>query len=161
MKKLLPVPLTSATLLVVWLMLNNTLHPAHWVLGAVLAITIPLLCARLYGEPPRVKRPMTVVRLGLTVLWDIVKSNIQVALLILGPESRIKPRFVWVPLDLRQSHAITTLAGIITMTPGTLSADLSDDQRYLLVHCFNVDDEAALIADIKLRYEAPLKEIFE
>ena len=48
------------------------------------------------------------------------------------------------------------LAGIITMTPGTLSAELSEDRRHLLVHAFNVDDEPALIAQIKARYEAPL-----
>jgi multicomponent K+:H+ antiporter subunit E len=56
------------------------------------------------------------------------------------------------------------LAGIVTMTPGTLSADLSDDRRHLLVHAFDVDDDAAqaaLIADIQLRYEAPLMQIFE
>ena len=52
------------------------------------------------------------------------------------------------------------LAGIVTMTPGTVSADLSDDRRTLLVHGLAIDDEAALIRSIKTRYEAPLKEIF-
>jgi len=101
------------------------------------------------------------VKLGLVVLWDIVLSNIEVARRILGPEDAIKPAFVWVPLDLTDPHAIVSLAGIITMTPGTLSAELSPDRLHLLVHAFNVDDEAALIAQIKARYEAPLKEIFE
>jgi len=53
------------------------------------------------------------------------------------------------------------LACIITMTPGTLSSEVSDDHRYLLVHGLDVDDEAALIAQIKSRYEAPIKEMFE
>ena len=65
------------------------------------------------------------------------------------------------PLAIRDAHGVATLAGIITMTPGTLSADLTDDRRYLLVHAFNVDDEQALVASIKERYEAPLREIFE
>ena len=55
---------------------------------------------------------------------------------------------------------IVALAGIITMTPGTLSAELSPDHRHLLIHAFNVDDEAALIATIQSRYDAPLMEIF-
>jgi multicomponent K+:H+ antiporter subunit E len=80
---------------------------------------------------------------------------------VLGPEHLIQPRFVWVPLDIRSPHGIVALAGIITMTPGTLSAELSDDRRHLLVHAFNVVDEAALVADIKTRYETPLREIFE
>ncbi|MFY7941343.1 MAG: Na+/H+ antiporter subunit E, partial [Burkholderiaceae bacterium] len=70
------------------------------------------------------------------------------------------PAFVWVPLTITDPHGIVALAGIITMTPGTLSADLSADRRHLLVHAFNVDDEAALIAAIKTRYEEPLLEIF-
>ena len=95
------------------------------------------------------------------MLGDIVKSNIVVARQVLGPESRIRPAFVWVPLDIRDPHGIVALAGIITLTPGTLSSELSDDRRHLLVHAFNVDDEQALIAEIKQRYEAPLREIFE
>ena len=161
MKRLLPAPLLSATLFLTWLLLNNTVDPAHLVLAAVLAVVVPWFTEALRPERPRVRRPLAIVRLGLVVLWDIVLSNIDVARRILGPESAIKPRFVWVPLSLSDPHAILSLAGIITMTPGTLSADLSADRRYLLVHAFNVDDEAALIAQITARYEAPLKEIFE
>jgi multicomponent K+:H+ antiporter subunit E len=160
-KRLVPAPLLSATLFVVWLLLANTLDPAHVVLGALLAVVVPWFTERLRPERPRVRRPLVIARLGLTVLWDIVLSNIEVARRILGPEDAIRPAFVWVPLDLSDPHAIVSLAGIITMTPGTLSAELSADRRHLLVHAFNVDDEPALIAQIKARYEAPLKEIFE
>jgi len=160
-KRWLPAPLLSATLLVVWLLLNNTLDAAHLLLGAVLAVVVPWFTERLRPERPRLRRPLAIARLGLVVLWDIVLSNIEVARRILGPEAAIRPAFVWVPLDIDDPHAIVTLAGIITMTPGTLSAELSANGRHLLVHAFNVDDEPALIAQIKARYEAPLKEIFE
>ena len=63
--------------------------------------------------------------------------------------------------DIRDPHGIATLAGIITMTPGTLSADLTEDRRFLLVHALNVADEAELVASIKARYDAPLRRIFE
>ncbi|MBK9245833.1 MAG: Na+/H+ antiporter subunit E [Burkholderiales bacterium] len=161
MRRWLPAPLLSATLLAVWLLLNNTLDPAHVVLGALLAVVVPWFTEPLRPERPRLRRPLVIVRLGLVVLWDIVLSNIEVARRILGPEAAIRPAFVWVPLDLADPHAIVSLAGIITMTPGTLSAELSADRRHLLVHAFNVDDEAGLVAQIKARYEAPLKEIFE
>ena len=161
MKRLLPAPLLSATLFIVWLLLANTLDPAHIVLAAVLAVAVPWLTDELRPEKPRIRRPIAIARLGLVVLWDIVLSNIEVARRILGPEDAIKPAFVWVPLALTDPHAILSLAAIVTMTPGTLSADLSPDRRHLLVHAFNVDDEAALITQIKARYEAPLKEIFE
>jgi multicomponent K+:H+ antiporter subunit E len=102
-----------------------------------------------------------VLRLGLTVLKDIVTSNVEVAQLILGDESKIRPGFVWLPLTITDPHGIVALAGIITMTPGTLSADLSSDRRHLLIHAFNLGDEAALIEAIKTRYERPLLEIFQ
>jgi multicomponent K+:H+ antiporter subunit E len=161
MKAWLPAPLLAATLFIVWLLLNNTLDPSHMLLAAVLAVIVPRYTDRLRPDRPLLKRPATIVRLGLIVLWDIVLSNIEVARRILGPESAIRPRFVWIPLDIRDPHGILALAGIITMTPGTLTADLSADRDFLLVHAFNVDDEAALIAQIKSRYEQPLREIFE
>jgi multicomponent K+:H+ antiporter subunit E len=157
----LPAPLISLLLFVVWLMLNQSLSLGHVALAAVLAITVPWFSERLRPDRPRLKRPILIVRFGLLVLWDILKSNVEVARRILGPESAIRPRFVWVPLSIRDPHGIVSLAGVITMTPGTLSAEISDDSRHLLVHAFNVDDEAALIADIKARYEAPLMQIFD
>jgi len=161
MKRWIPQPLVSAMLLAVWLALNNTLHPAHLLLGAVLAITIPVWTSQSSIGRPKPRQLLTVIVLACIVLYDIVKSNIDVALLILGPEKNIQPAFVWVPLDLTDPHAKAALAGIITMTPGTLSSDFSEDGKYLLVHAFNVTDAAALVADIKARYELPLKEIFE
>jgi multicomponent K+:H+ antiporter subunit E len=159
-KSWLPAPLLSAVLLTVWLLLANTLDPAHVVLGALLALAVPL-CVDRGAEQARLRKPLVIARLALIVLWDIVRSNIDVARRILGPEAALNPRFVRVPLDLRDAHGILALAGIITMTPGTLTADVSDDRGYLLVHALNVDDEAALVAQIKARYEQPLREIFE
>lgn len=159
--KLVPAPLLSLVLFGSWLLLNNTVDPAHLVLGAVLALAIPWFTEPLRPDKPRLRRWGVAGRLALVVLWDIVLANIDVARRILGPESAIRPRFVWVPLSIRDPHGIVTLAGIITMTPGTLSSDISEDRRWLLVHAFNVDDEAALVATIKRRYEAPLREIFE
>lgn len=159
MNAMLPAPLLSATLFATWLLLNGV-SAGQVVLGAVLALAIPRLTERFRPERPRIRNWGAVVRLVFVVLWDIVVSNVQVALLILGPERRIEPRFVWLPLAVRDPYAIASLAGIITMTPGTLSADLTDDRRFLLVHALNAGDEAALIASIKQRYEAPLMRIF-
>jgi multicomponent K+:H+ antiporter subunit E len=156
--------LLSLALFVTWLMLNESASIGNLLLAALFAIVLPWATARWRPEPPRIRSLGVALRLAFTVLGDIVKSNIAVAKLILGDERRITPRFVWVPLALSDRHAIVTLAGIVTMTPGTLSADLSDDRRHLLVHAFDVDDDtaqAALIADIKTHYEAPLKLIFE
>ena len=164
MKWLLPAPLLSLALFFTWLMLNESLSAGHLLLAAALALVLPWLTQRWWPDRPRIRHYGLALRLVGTVLLDIVKSNLTVARLILGRESEIQPRFVWVPLTLRDPYGVVTLAGMVTMTPGTLSADLSDDRHHLLVHAFDLDDDAAqaaLIADIQTRYEAPLKLIFE
>jgi multicomponent K+:H+ antiporter subunit E len=161
MSRLLPQPIVSLLLFVVWLLLNNTVHPAHLLLGAALAVAIPLFTSRLTVGAPRIKKWPRLFGLTAIVFYDIIKSNLDVARLILGRESNIHPAFVWLPLAITDAHAKALLAGIITMTPGTLSSDFSEDGRWLLIHALNVPDADALIADIKSRYEAPLMEIFE
>lgn len=165
MNRLLPSPLASVLVFAVWLLLNNTLDPAHVLLAVLLAVLIPIVTAPLRPDRPRIRAWGVAARLGLVVLWDIVVANVEVARRILGPERAIRPRFVWVPLTLRNPHGVLTLAGMITMTPGTISAELSPDRRHLLVHALHVaggeDGEAALIAAIKQRYEQPLIRIFD
>jgi multicomponent K+:H+ antiporter subunit E len=162
MTRLLPHPLLSLALWFAWLALHNSVAPGQVVLGALLAWALPLSALRLVeGRWPRLRRPGRLMRLGATVLYDIVAANIEVARRILGPEAAIRPGFVRVPIDLADDWAITALGGIITMTPGTLTADVAPDRSFLLVHALHVDDEAALVASIKTRYEAPLRAIFE
>ena len=161
MKRLLPAPLLSAALLLCWLMLNQSGSAGNWLLGSALAVAVPWFTERLRPDKPHLKAWGTVLSLGGVVLKDIVLSNVEVARRVLGPEAVLSPGWVWVPLDIRDPHGIVALAGIITLTPGTLSAELSEDRRHLLVHAFNLGDAPALVADIKQRYETPLREIFE
>lgn len=160
MKRFLPSLPLSVAVLVLWLLLVADFSLGQIVLGLVLAIALPLLASMLQPTRAVFGRTSTVLRLAAIVLWDMVLSNIEVARRILGPEKAIRPAFLWLPLDIRNIHGITALASIITLTPGTLSAELTDDRRHLLIHCFNLRDADAQIATIKARYEAPLKEIF-
>lgn len=160
MTRILPSPFLSLIVFAVWLLLVGELSVAQSLLGALVAIVLPWIAQRLRQSRARMRSPLTMFKLAVVVLWDIVVSNIQVARIILGPSSAIRPGFVWIPLDIRNPHGIATLAGIITMTPGTVSADLSPDHSHLLVHFLDLDDAQAQIDQIKRRYEAPLREIF-
>jgi multicomponent K+:H+ antiporter subunit E len=160
LRALFPHPLLSLLLLLLWLLLNNSASAGHLVLGSVLAILIPLFTRRFWPEPARVRRPGLALRLTGRVLWDIVVANLRVARLVLGPREAIRPRFVRVPLDVQGEVAVTVLASVISLTPGTVSADLDMERHYLLVHALSEDDPAELIRQIKSRYEAPIKEIF-
>ncbi|MGD9952314.1 MAG: Na+/H+ antiporter subunit E [Burkholderiales bacterium] len=163
MKRLFPYPLTSAVLAAGWLLLAG-FSAAHVVLALVVAALLPHFTRHFVGEAMGRARGWRglgrAVPFALLVTWDIVVANIAVARLVLGPPARLRPAYVEVPLALEQPLALSLLASIITMTPGTVSADLSDDRRRLLVHVLDTSDPDALVAQIKSRYERPLAEIF-
>lgn len=159
-RRWLPHPVTSSALLVVWLLLNQTLSAGHVVLGAALAVAIPMFTRRFFPEPVYLARVGTIARFVLTVLWDIVVASVVVAGLTLGSTSRFRPRFVRVPVAITDDFALTALASTISLTPGTVSARIAPNRGHILVHALHVDDEAALARTIKERYEAPIKEIF-
>ena len=160
LKRLMPSWPLSLTVFVFWLLLSDSIGTSVWVMGAVMALVVPLFAARLDREFARIGSLRPIPRMLCVVAWDIVRSNIKVAIQVLGPQSRIHPGFIWVPLDIANIHGIAALTSMITLTPGTVSAALSDDRKYLLVHVLHLDDPDTLIREIKTRYEAPLMEIF-
>jgi multicomponent K+:H+ antiporter subunit E len=160
--RLLPQPILSLFLAGIWLLLVNDASPGHIVLGLLIGLVVPLATSRYWPEGPLPTHPLRSISYGAIVLWDIVVSNIEVAMLVLFRRGdSLTSRFITVPLDLRSAEAIAILSATITMTPGTLSADLSSDGSKLLVHCLNAEDPDAVVAQIKQRYERRLKEIFE
>ncbi len=159
--KLLPHPALTLCLITVWMVVNNTLGLGHLLLGTVLAVLIPLLTRRFWPEAPKVARWGLLLRYLTVLLTDIVVANFWVASLVLRPGSGLRPGFVWFPVALTDPFAITVLASTISLTPGTVSVDLSEDARHLLIHSIDLDDAQALVDQIKQRYEGPLQEIFQ
>ncbi len=161
LKRFVPHPLLTLLIVLVWILLNGVSWGAA-VLGAIIGVTIPKLTSPYWSDRPHIGSPLTIIEYALIVLWDIVVANFQVAYLILFRRGdSLRSQFVNVPLDIRSPEAITALAGTITMTPGTVSADLSGDGRALLVHCLETEDAEATVATIKSRYETRLQRIFE
>lgn len=161
-RNLIPHPYLSLALVVTWLFLVNSAKLGSLVMAAILAVLIPLIVAPYWRDRPRIRNLPAILGYVMIVVWDIVKSNIVVARIVLFmPRDQIRSAWVTVPLDLRAPEAITLLAGTITMTPGTLTADMSADGRALLVHCLHAPDPDAVRDDIKARYESRLKRIFE
>ena len=158
--RLIPHPLLSVTLVLVWLALVNKFTLGNLILGTGFGLVIPMLTAP-YWPDRRESRPLRVIEYVLVVLWDIVVANVQVAAIILFKRERdIRSHWIVVPLELTSAEAITVLAGTITMTPGTVSATLAADGGCILVHCLHTDDPDAVRDEIKSRYERRLKEIF-
>lgn len=160
--RVLPHPWLTATVAAVWLLLVNEVSAGHVALGLAIGVLVPMFTGIYWPCRVRLRSPAAIVGYGLLVLWDICVSNIQVARLVLFRRGdSLRSCFVTIPLDLRSPEAISVFAGTITMTPGTVSADLSADGRSLLVHCLEADDPDDVVAQAKDRYERRLKEIFE
>ncbi len=155
-------PLVAIASALVFVFLLNSITLGGVVLGVIIGLVVAHLSDRYWPGKPRLKNPLAIVAYLGIVLKDIAVSSIDVAKLVLFHRGGdLQSRFITIPLDLRSPEAIAALAGTITLTPGTLSADVSADGRALLIHCLNVDDPDAAVADIKNRYERRLKEIFE
>ena len=161
MSRVVPQPVISATLLLTWLLLHNAISVGLLLTGVLLAVGLPLLTQRFWPEYPRTIRIAPLLRLIGVVIYDIVVANMRMVVLILGPARRLRPQFVVVPVTLQEPFAITLLASIISLTPGTVSANLSGDRRSLLVHDLDVEDPDTAVQRIRERYEKPLMEVFE
>lgn len=160
-RRLLPHPLLTPILALIWLLLVNEFSVGQAVLGLLLGWAIPLFTRSFWPERVRIRRPLILLRLVAVLLYDIVVANLTVARLILGRPSQLRPAFVVMPLAVRSDLAISLLANTICLTPGTVSAELSADRRHLLVHALSTHDTQALVDTLKRRYEAPIKEVFE
>ncbi|MGD9295400.1 MAG: Na+/H+ antiporter subunit E [Roseobacter sp.] len=159
---LFPHPLLTIILTIVWVMLQNDVSAGMVVFGVILGIIIPRITAVWWPDRPQGFRAGKMLSYCLLVIWDIIVANVQVAWIILTKSNaQIRPSWVEVPLDLRTPEAITILAGTITLTPGTVSADLSNEGRSLLVHALDTSDPESIRDEIKNRYERRLKEIFQ
>ncbi len=161
LQRLFPQPAVTISLLVVWLLAHNRITPGLVALGLLLGVAIPVATRRFWPEYPRRVRYGRAALFLTRVLRDIVIANVRVAWLILGPRSRLRPAFFALPLDIQGRFPTLLLASIISLTPGTVSSDLTEDGRTLLVHGLDVEDADRAVAAIKARYERPLMEIFE
>jgi multicomponent K+:H+ antiporter subunit E len=160
MTRLLPFPIASASVLVLWLLLNQSLSPGDILLGGAVALVGGWALSAL--DPPRARprRLGLLFRLAVLVVADIVRSNVAVAGIILDFERRRTSGFVEIPLELRDPYGLAMLACIITSTPGTLWVDFNEASGTLTIHVLDLVDQTEWVRTIKGRYERLLLEIF-
>lgn len=159
---LFPHPLLSLLLVITWCLLVNGISLGTVVFGAILGVLIPIATAAYWPDRPPLPKPWLLISYAVLVIRDIIVANIEVAIIILTKRNdQMSPNWVVIPLELRTPEAITLLAGTITLTPGTVSADLAADGSALLVHALDAPDPDKVRDEIKERYERRLKEIFE
>ncbi len=161
MTRWIPHPLLLFSLIILWLLLQQSLSPGHIVLGTVIALFASRGMAALRPEKVRIRFTSAIPRLALIVVSDIIRSNIAVGRIILtrGNPQRTSG-FIRLPLDMQNRYGLAVLGIIITATPGTLWMQYDSARSVLLVHVLDLVDEDAWIRLIKYRYERLLMEIF-
>lgn len=162
MSRLVPHPILSLVLVVMWLLLTR-LSAGHLVLGSAIGLAAGWALTGLHPQGPRLRRWDLIAKLIAIVTYDIIRSNIAVAWLILtgGRNGKRRSEFIEIPLDLRSQSALALLAIILTATPGTAWLEYKPDTGTLLLHVFDLVDEATWRDLIKNRYEALFLEILE
>lgn len=158
----IPHPLLSISLIYFWMALADRYTLGSLTIGAALGIIIPIATRNIWDVAPKIRSVGYVLVFAAIVLWDIVVANVQVAFTILSrPASDLKPIWFTVPLDLESREAVALLASTVSLTPGTVSCDLSANGRSLLVHALDADEPDSQVRLIKDRYEARLMRIFQ
>jgi multicomponent K+:H+ antiporter subunit E len=161
MKRWLPHPLYTAGLAAAWMILQEHLTVADFLVGYAVGAIIVYICRNFWAEHVHVRQPLGTLHLAWVFIREIILANLQVARIVLQPRLRLRPAFIVLPLVLRDDFKITALANMITLTPGTLTVDVAPDRSALYVHCLSADDVDAVRAQIKEQFEEPLTRIIE
>jgi len=156
-------PVLTGALLVMWLLLNDSLSAGHLVLGTLLAIALAWASGALRPLRPRIRRARLVPLLLAFVIFDVVRSNLSVARIVLGlaGSREVRSGFVQIPLTLTDPHGLAVLAGIVTATPGTVWVDHDVATSTLTLHVLDLQSDQHWIDWVKNRYESLLSRIFQ
>lgn len=162
-RRWLPHPFMSLLLCALWLLLNQAFDLASILLGALFGMAIPLLVRRL--QPlgyPRLRAPLTLLRLLGMAFVEIVRSCFNVSRIILFTQhDKVNSQFIRIPLTIRDPYGLAMLSCLINMTPGTVWVEILPERYELSLHVFDLHDAGWWIHTIKTRYEQPLIDIFE
>lgn len=155
--------LVAIVLALIWTAITGQLTLLNLLFGGVIGLIALWLVRQRVGTPMLLLRLRRIISLTLLFFYELVLSAIRVAGLVISPNmtKRLNPAIIAFPLTARSDVEITLLANLITLTPGTLSVDVSEDRRYIYVHCIDAPDKQEVIADIASGFEAKIIEVFE
>lgn len=149
-------------LALIWAAMTGTFSGLNLLLGAGIGAVAVLLLRRSLAKGRRLHQLRSVTALALLFLYELGVSAVRVAIVVLTPnmKSVLRPAIIAFPLSVKSDAEITLLANLITLTPGTLSVDVSQDRSLLYVHTLTLSTREALIADIAGGFEVKVREVF-
>ncbi len=151
----------NVMLALIWTFLTGSFNPNTLIQGFIVGYLVLWLASPLYGTSTYYKKLRQAVGLFLFFVWELVISTLRVAYVVIKPNLDIQPGIVAVPLDIKTDAEIMMLANLITVTPGSLSLDVSYDRRVIYIHVMHVTDVEAYRREIKQGFEKRIGELFQ
>jgi multicomponent Na+:H+ antiporter subunit E len=150
-------------LALIWAGISGNFTGLNLLFGGLIGAVAVLVLREALAGPRSSRRIRRVLSLAILFLYELMASAVRVALVVVRPDmsKAVRPAIVAVPLSVKSEAEITLLANLITLTPGTLSVDVSADKSVLYVHALYMDDRDAMIADIANGFEKKIREVFE
>ncbi len=157
----MPLATLALSIAVIWLLMRGDASPGNFFVGLILAFTLILFLRRTYQQERAFRRWRYIFRFIFHFAWEVIVANIQVLLIVLSPRIRIRPGIIAYKTECKTPLSITSLANSITLTPGTLSVDISKDNSTIFVHTLDIDDSDNVRESIRRGLEEPVKRAFE
>ncbi|WP_394907390.1 Na+/H+ antiporter subunit E [uncultured Mesonia sp.] len=151
--------LSNILLTFIWVAITGDFNFSNYVFGFVLSFVVLYVITRGKGDAKYFKIIPKLISFVFFFLYELLKANLQVAYDVVTPTFYMQPAIVQVPLDAETELEIALLANLITLTPGTLSLDVSDDRKVLYVHAMYMENKEDFVRDIKNGFERRLLEI--
>ncbi len=144
-----------------WIILTGQFNPVNLLFGFALGYVMLWLVQRVIGPARYFGKVHQVIRFVLFFFWELLKANLRVTYDVLTPRHHMRPGVIAIPLSVQTDEEITLLANLITLTPGTLSLDVSSDRRVLYIHAMYVEDIQQTRQEIKDGFEKRIQEVWQ
>jgi len=142
-----------------WAAISGDFTIVNVLIGFVVGYGLLYLAQRITGRSRYSTKVRQVIDFMLFYLWQFTLANLRIAIDVLTPRFRIRPGVIAIPLDARTDLEIVMLANLLTLTPGTLSLDVSTDRRSLYIHALYIDEAEKVRRDIKEGLERRLLQV--
>ena len=151
--------LVNVLIAISWIFLQNNYTIPSFIFGYGMGIIILFILRRFLVFDFYLRRVWAIIKLIMLFIIELIKANIDVVKIVLSPKLTNQPGIVAVTTKLETDVEITLLAALISLTPGTVSMDFSEDNKTIYIHAINVPDKDEMIEDIHNSFERAIKEV--
>lgn len=137
----------------VWMLLHNAFTLGNFLSGFIVGAIVLFIFRRSLPGDLYLSRLWGVIDLTLVFLWEVLKANFTVAGLVLAKKIELNPGIVSLPIEIESDFGIVVLANMITLTPGSLSVDITPDRKQIILHVLNITSEDEVRREIKETFE--------